>query len=82
MIVKSLRFPASWSQDGIPRDEVAEFRLGLGPCGRTVTRLGYEIGDGCLHILQEHSDAPQKRFVYPLSQLTGRIEAEFQPWNF
>jgi hypothetical protein len=82
MTLKLIRFPASWSQQGTFRDEVAEFRLGKGPCGLTVTRLDYEVADGCLHILQEHAGHPPKRFVYPLAQLTGRIEAEYHPWNF
>lgn len=69
--------PAAWVHEGMPRLDRAEFALGPGPCGKTVTRLAFKIDDACAWVLQEHEDETFKRFVYPLTQLHGRIEVEY-----
>lgn len=56
-----------------------DFTLGMGPCGRTVTRLAYHLDTTFLTILQECA-APQegeievKKFIYLVSEITGRVE--------
>lgn len=76
MTITRILVPAHWVHEGTPRTDRAEFTLGPGPCGKTVSMLDDEIADGCLYILQVHDDGTSKRFVYPLSQLHGRIEIE------
>lgn len=56
-----------------------ESTLGLGPCGRTVTRLGYQLDKDFLTILQECAAPDEgkievKKFIYLVSEITGRIE--------
>ncbi|MBB3910131.1 hypothetical protein [Sphingomonas desiccabilis] len=77
MSATRIRFPTMWANGaGGEACGIADFKLGKGPCGLTVSRLDYEVADGCLHILQQHADGPPKRFVYPLTTITGRIEAD------
>lgn len=66
------------------RTEACEFSLGLGPCGRIVTRLWFELTRDFLVITQEsyavHTNAPYgvpefKEFTYLITDITGRIEA-------
>jgi hypothetical protein len=76
MSIARITVPAAWGPSSARRAEVAEFKLGLGPCGLTVTKLDSQLTEGCLVITQHHSDSPAKRFVYPLWKLTGRVEAE------
>ena len=59
--------------------ERCEFTLGLGPCGRTVTRLGYHLDTAFLTILQEcaapdEGEIDVKKFIYLVSEITGRVE--------
>lgn len=56
-----------------------EFTLGLGPCGRTVTRLGYHLDKDFLTILQECAAPDEggidvKKFIYLVREITGRVE--------
>lgn len=75
--VSRIRVPATYQVDGTgPRIAVAEFRLGLGPCGKTVVRLDAEIGDTLLAIDQDHDDGTTIRFIYRVEHLTGRVEIE------
>lgn len=73
-VVTSIKVPARWRQDGRFVHGVAEFKLGKGPCGLTVSSLSYTIRDGVLTIDQRHTEGGPKAFVYPLDHLTGRIE--------
>jgi hypothetical protein len=76
-VVSSIRFPASWHDSaGTFRNEIAEFKLGQGPCGLTVSALSYSVADGTLVIEQRHVEGGPKTFIYPLAQLTGRIEVQ------
>ena len=59
--------------------ERCEFTLGLGPCGRIVTRLGYQLDKDFLTILQEcaapdEGEIDVKKFIYLVSEITGRVE--------
>jgi hypothetical protein len=76
MTIARITVPAAWGPTHTRRAEIAEFKLGPGPCGLTVTSIDAQLSEGCLSIIQLHSDGPAKHFIYPLSQLTGRIEAE------
>lgn len=77
MTYARITVPARWTEpSGGARHTPAVFTLGEGPCGLTVTSLDFEIADRCLYIWQRHSDGPDKRFIYPLAQLTGRVEVE------
>ncbi|MBB3693035.1 hypothetical protein [Sphingomonas sp. BK580] len=78
MRITRIRVPASWlTEGGSTRHLPAEFTLGLGPCGLTVTTLQLWWSDGCLCIKQSHTDGTVKRFIYPLTQLHGRVEVEY-----
>lgn len=74
--IAAIKVPAGFTLDGAYRNEVAIFRLGLGPCGLTVRRLRARLDPQALVIRQYHVEAPPKTFVYPLGQLTGRVEIE------
>jgi hypothetical protein len=74
--VKRIIVPATFQKDGAWNHKPAVFELGLGSCGLVVTALAWEVGDGCLYVLQTHNDGTFKHFVYPLGQLTGRVEVE------
>lgn len=76
-MIARVRFPASW-RDGAGGQHcgLADFRLGKGPCGLTVDTLSVRLAEGCLTIEQTHVDGPPKTFIYPLDQLTGRVEVE------
>jgi len=77
MTITCIRVPAAWVHEGTSRTSRAEFLLGPGPCGKTVSMLESTFKDGCLCILQVHDDGTYKRFLYPLEQLLGRIEIEY-----
>lgn len=62
--------------------ERCEFSLGMGPCGRTVTCLGYHLDKDFLTILQEcaapdEGEIDVKKFIYLVSEITGRVEVTF-----
>jgi len=77
MNITRILVPADWVHEGHLRRDRAEFTLGPGPCGKTVTRLDFTIDNACAWVLQVHEDGTFKRFVYPLAQLTGRVEVEY-----
>lgn len=80
MKLTRIRVPAAWTEpSGNVRFTPAEFTLGPGPCGKTVTNLGYTVSEGVLSITQAHDDGTARRFFYPLGQLTGRIETDIEP---
>lgn len=62
--------------------EVQEFKVGLGPCGKTVNTLSFSriaVGMACfIEITQWHSDDTYKTFQYPLDQIIGRIELFYE----
>jgi hypothetical protein len=75
--ILSIKVPASWvDHTGTGRLDPAEFTLGPGPCGLTVTRLQAKVADGCFVVKQSHQDGPPKVFIYPLAQLVGRVEVQ------
>lgn len=64
-----IRIPARW--DG--GEGVADFKLGLGPCGQVVERIECREGEHFLTVIQ-HTDKETKTFSYPYTTLTGRVE--------
>ena len=77
MTISRITVPARWIEpSGNERRRPAEFKLGKGACGRTVTSLDAQLSEGCLSIVQHHSDGPAKQFIYPIALLTGRVEAD------
>lgn len=54
-VTQSIKLRASFVQAetfGMLKVKEVEFKLGLGPCGRHVTHLSYDIKDGLLTIIQ------------------------------
>lgn len=77
MKTASIKFVSTWvDANGMARREAAEFKLGDGPCGKTVSNLIYTIEAGCLCIYQQHTDGTSKDFAYQLRDICGRIEVE------
>ena len=77
MKITRIRIPSSFTIAGQPtRFETAEFKLGKGPCGKTVTALTCKIDADDVMVLQEHTDGSYKEFYYPRFQITGRVEVE------
>ncbi|WP_066765661.1 hypothetical protein [Sphingobium sp. CCH11-B1] len=82
-MIVSIKFPSVW-QDApmgtpfatVQRSQTVEFKLGLGPCGKTVTGLKTDNDREFFYILQSHDDGTHKRFMYRLCQIVGRIEVE------
>ena len=75
----ALRFVARWTDGatGDDRIEQAHFRLGLGPCGKTVIELWPWVNDqGDLQLTQVHDDGTSKVFHYQREDILGRIEME------
>lgn len=55
----------------------ADFRLGLGPCGKNVVALKPWVDNGGdLRITQAHDDGTSKVFFYQKDQILSRIEIE------
>lgn len=77
MHISRILVPADWVHEGQPRNDRAEFKLGLGSCGLVVRRLTLTVDKGCIQIVQKHDGAPPKVFLYPLAQLHGRVEIEY-----
>jgi len=68
----------------VSRIERCEFNLGVGPCGRYVTGLWFDMSSNFLTITQEseeingvgpHGTPEFKEFTYLITDITGRIEA-------
>jgi hypothetical protein len=79
MILTRIRIPSSFTISNQPtRFETADFRLGLGPCGKEVVELACEPStpDGFV-VTQRTADGETKAFIYPVFQLTGRVEMTY-----
>ncbi|WP_449640131.1 hypothetical protein [Pseudomonas sp.] len=91
MDAKRLKFRASFPQPesyGLLKVTEVVFEHGLGPCGRIVTDLDYEVSETLLVIHQTsfHEGSTRlsralkdnceiKTFVYKMTDVQGRIEA-------
>lgn len=80
----SIKVPAKWATTSFGMDEVrsaiAEFGLGEGPCGLTVTSLygTWSCDRRNFSVKQYCSDGSSKLFHYRREDLTGRIEETFK----
>lgn len=52
------------------------FILGLGPCGKVVSKLSMSRDEKFLTIKQTHADGTSKDFIYKLEDIIGRITEE------
>ncbi|WKV24209.1 hypothetical protein LET1_00008 [Pectobacterium phage LET1] len=55
-----------------------EFKTGPGPCGKTVTYFTTARDDRHLTIIQKHTDGSNKKFIYRLSDIDGRIQEDWE----
>lgn len=86
MALQSIKFLASFPKKdsyGLLQVNEVEFKLGLGPCGKHVHNLRYEVSDHLLTIIQRSTvpgdskwfkSVEIKTFIYKLSDIHGRIE--------
>jgi hypothetical protein len=76
--VTKIRVPSRYTIDGTgERIAVAEFKLGVGPCGLNVVDLAVTFSDVALCVSQDHADGSCAEFLYLLSDLTGRVEVTY-----
>ena len=54
-----------------------QFKLGLGPCGKSVTAFDSYHDESGYRLQQMHDDGTSKIFYYPARTLVGRIEEEY-----
>ncbi len=77
-----VRVPATWRNNDpdwadVPiRDGVADFLLGIGPCGLEVVAIysGWNEGGKNFYVTQKCSNGERKTFTYRREDITGRIE--------
>ncbi len=72
-----VRVPATWHDEYVSvTSRVADFRLGEGPCGLTVTQIycGWTEGGKNFYVKQKCSNGESKTFTYRREDITGRIE--------
>lgn len=77
-----VRVPSTWRVDDNDYRQlgVADFQLGLGPCGLEVTRLhgSWSYPNRETYSVEQHcSDGSSKLFHYRREDITGRIEESF-----
>lgn len=62
------------------KEGVAEFRLGDGPCGKTVTKLTatWRQSPDRLVVRQHYDASSPKDFIYLVKDLTGRVEVTYR----
>lgn len=78
MKVTRIRIPAEFRVSASQtRTEVADFKLGKGPCGKVVTGLEMDCQAAFVEVIQCHADGTGKSFHYPNHTLTGRIEVTY-----
>ena len=74
--ITSIRVPATWTdEEGIQRFEPATFKLGEGPCGKTVSSLSVERAENDNLVIEQcHTDGSRKVFSYAVNSIIGRVE--------
>jgi hypothetical protein len=73
-MLKRIRIPARWANNP---SAVADFKLGLGPCGKVVEALFVAYDDNFVIVTQKTVCGEVKIFRYHFSQLTGRVEETY-----
>lgn len=81
MSITRIRVPSTWT---VPCESkyiatetwhgMADFVLGVGPCGKTVERLEVEFTQYGVLVTQLCTCTERKEFVYPWHTVTGRVE--------
>ena len=81
MAITRIRIPSTWLapdmdnySEGFSQYGLADFQLGLGPCGKTVERLDVFFHAYGVEVVQVCTCTEQKNFVYPWHTVTGRVE--------
>jgi len=76
MAIIRVRVPSTWKTDTLYGETkgVADFQLGVGPCGKTVGKLDVHFHAYGVEIVQVCTCTEQKNFVYPWATITGRVE--------
>jgi len=82
MKIERIRIPSKWANPAHGLSErvahaVADFGLGVGPCGKTVVMLEIEYAQHGVTIHQVCSCTERKTFVYPWHTVTGRVEVTY-----
>jgi hypothetical protein len=77
-MISRVRISSKFFNGGVDRREVADFKLGVGPCGKTVGALYIDIGEIWIILTQcHHCDGTTKIFHYRVADIIGRIEVEY-----
>lgn len=77
-MITLIKFPSTWKcKYDTDNTGIAEFKLGLGPCGLTVTKLHYRYNAAALQVRQYYTDGTCKDFIYNWTDITGRVEVEY-----
>lgn len=81
MTIIRVRVPSTWTNPSTNRfagsetwHGIADFQLGVGPCGKMVERLDVHFHAYGVEIVQVCTCTEQKNFVYPWATITGRVE--------
>ena len=80
MKITRIRIPARFQVDDRSQERIeqADFKLGVGPCGKEVTKIAADQNvPGYFCVSQTHRDGSIKAFLYPVATLTGRVELEY-----
>lgn len=77
-MITRIRIPSKWQNPNIRQGEtrvyeVADFKLGLGPCGKEATFLDLNRDRNGVTVTQVCGNE-RKDFFYPYELLTGRVE--------
>ena len=73
IVLSRIRIPSTWATG----HGTADFKLGLGPCGKIVKQLRCWNADSCFSVEQVCDDGEMKIFHYPFHTITGRIEETY-----
>lgn len=77
-MVSRVRIPSKFFDGAVERQAIADFKMGLGPCGKTVGAIYVDIGDEWIKLTQcHHCDGTTKIFHYRVADIIGRIEVEY-----
>ena len=82
MSITRIRVPSHWWDTNAAggsyyREDVATFELGKGQCGLTVSELRLDVLPGAILVKQLTEEGEHKDFVYPFTQLKGRVEVSY-----
>jgi hypothetical protein len=76
-MITQIRVPSRWRGAGRDIFGTADFKLGLGSCGKVVTALDISVGRDYVVIKQLCEGGERKYFHYSHKDVTGRIEVTY-----